>query len=249
MRIFSGRAERAGLFKSAVFRYDIRMMLIILPGVLKSRRGLCLLPLIFFWSFKAAAEPVGIVPGTDFKRIFNRSTVIDSAVFSTRDTDNSVWITMFADTHVVTDIPLARLRYIITDYENYPRYFKRNTASKVAAVTGDGIYQDVQVTVGLLGITFTGRYTVLVREIVNNPAQFVLEFSHVTDNGAIRNVHGQWYFESVTVNDRPGTYIRYISSSESIRRSILQKTAMALFVGAEFTDMTDQLLKAAADYW
>jgi hypothetical protein len=202
---------------------------------------------LFFLSLRLAAQAEsGIAPNTDFKKIFHRSTIISSDVFSTRDSDDSVWITMSADTHVTTDIPLARLRYIITDYENYPQYFKRNTSSVIAGVTEEGVYQDVSVTVRLLGFSFTGRYTVLVREVVNTPTQFVLEFSHVTDTGAIRDVHGQWYFQTIHVEGKPWTYVRYISSSAAIRRFLLQKTIQSMFVGSEFTGMTDQLLAAAA---
>jgi hypothetical protein len=213
-------------------------------GLYRAARFL-FLPLFFLSFYLGADTGSGIAPDTDFKKIFRKSTIISSDVFSTRDSDNSVWITMSADTHVTTDIPLDKLRYIITDYENYPAYFKRNTASVIAGVTETGIYQDVQVTVGLLGFSFTGRYTVLVRELVNTPTQFVLGFSHVTDNGTIRDVHGQWYFETVYVDGQPWTYVRYISSSASIRRFLLQKTIQTMFVGSEFTAMTDQLLAAA----
>jgi ribosome-associated toxin RatA of RatAB toxin-antitoxin module len=189
----------------------------------------------------------GIEPDTDFRKIFNNSTIISSNVFSTQEA-NALWITMFADTHVTTDIPLAKLRRIITDYENYPKYFKRNTSSRIAAVTGEGVYQDVRVTVGLIGFSFSGRYTVLVRELINQPDKFWLTFTHVTDDGNIRNVHGEWYFETLDGEGSPRTYVRYVSSSQSIRRFFLQKTIQSMFVGSEFTDMTDQLLEAAAKY-
>jgi ribosome-associated toxin RatA of RatAB toxin-antitoxin module len=209
------------------------------------RRGVFFL--LFFLSFHLAADvDRGIFPNTDFKKIFNKPAIISSDVFSIREGDNSQWITMLADTHVTTAIPLAKLRYIITDYENYPRYFKRNTSSRIAAVTEEGTCQDVRVTVGLMGMSFSCRYTVLLKELVNTPAKFVLEFTHVSDDGNTRDVNGQWHFESVFVDGRPGTYVRYISSSTSLRKFFLQKTAMSLFGGAEFTGMIDQLLEAAA---
>lgn len=191
----------------------------------------------------------GIAPDTDFKKIYNKSTIVSSRVTSFKDGNNNTWITMFADTHVTTDIPMARLRYIITDYLNYPKYFKRNTSSRIAGTTADGgVYQDVRITVGLLGFSYSGRYTVLLREMVDTPDKFVLTFNHINDDGNIRDVNGEWYFERITVDGKPMTYVRYISSSSSIRRIGIQKAIQTMFVGSEFTDMTDQLLAAAAKY-
>jgi hypothetical protein len=223
-----------------------------------SRRGIpfpvslrLLLPavcaLFLFSAPGAAAVEGGVAPDTDMEKIFNKSTIISSDVFSTQE-DGALWITMLADTHVTTDIPLATLRRIITDYDNYPKYFKRNTSSRIAAVTDDGIYQDVRVTVGLIGFSFSGRYTVLVRTLIDNPDKFLLTFSHITDDGSIRDVHGEWYCETLPAGGTPKTYVRYVSSSRSIRRFFLQKAIQSMFVGAEFTDMTDQLLAAAAKY-
>ncbi|MDR1374259.1 MAG: SRPBCC family protein [Treponema sp.] len=210
------------------------------------KRGLFLVSVFLVPALGASAD-AGIAPNTDFKKIYNRSTIISSRVTSYKDSGNNTWITMFADTHVTTDIPLARLRYIITDYLNYPRYFKRNTSSRIAGTTEDGgVYQDVRVTVGLLGLSFSGRYTVLVREMVDTPEKFVLTFNHINDDGNIRDVNGEWYFERVTVDGQLMTYVRYVSSSSSLRRIGIQKAIQTMFVSAEFTDMTDQLLAAGA---
>jgi hypothetical protein len=108
------------------------------------------------------------------------------------------------------------------------------------------VYQEVRVTVGLLGLSYTGRYTVLVREMVNTPGKFVLTFNHISDDGNIRDVNGEWYFESITVDGKPMTYVRYVSSSSSMRRLGIQKAIQSMFVNAEFTGMTDQLLEAGA---
>jgi hypothetical protein len=210
------------------------------------KRGFVLFAVFLIPAFGVAAD-AGIAPNTDFKRIYNRSTIISSRVTSFKDGDNTTWITMFADTHVTTDIPLARLRYIITDYLNYPKYFKRNTSSRIVGTTGDGgVYQDVRVTVGLLGFSFSGRYTVLVRETADTPDKFVLTFNHINDDGNIRDVNGEWYFERITVDGKLMTYVRYISSSSSMRRIGIQKAIQTMFVGSEFTGMTDQLLEAGA---
>lgn len=191
----------------------------------------------------------GIAAGTDFAKIFRKSTIISSDVFSNKDEDGNTWITMEADTHVTTDIPLDKLRFVITDYANYPKYFKRNASSRVAGFSDDGgVYQDVRVTVGLLGFSYTGRYTVLVREQINTPTKFVMTFNHINDDGSIRDVNGEWYFETIQVNGQPGTYVRYVSSSTSIRRIGIQRGIQSMFVNAEFTGMTDQLLEAAARY-
>jgi ribosome-associated toxin RatA of RatAB toxin-antitoxin module len=197
----------------------------------------------------ALAAEAGIAPGTDFKKIFNKSTIISSNVFSTRDNAGNQWITMAADTHVTTNIPLDKLRSVITDYEHYPDFFKRNTSSQVIGTTEDGgVYQRVRVTVGLMGFSYTCGYTVLCRETVNTPAKFVLTFAHVSDDGNTRDVYGEWYFETVYVEGNPWTYVRYVSSSASIRRLVLQKAIQSMFVNSEFTDMTDQLLEAARKY-
>lgn len=227
------------IFKDRSFGYNQNM---IYSSILK--RGFILFS-VFLIPVPGTSADAGIAPDTDFRRIYNRSTIISSRVTSFKDGSNNTWITMFADTHVTTDIPLARLRYIITDYLNYPKYFKRNTSSRIAGTTEDGgIYQDVRITVGLLGFSYSGRYTVLVREMVDTPDKFVLTFNHINDDGNIRDVNGEWYFERITVDGRPMTYVRYISSSSSVRRIGIQKAIQTMFVSSEFTGMTDQLLEA-----
>jgi hypothetical protein len=102
------------------------------------------------------------------------------------------------------------------------------------------------VSVGLMGITYDTDYTLLAGEQIDTSGRFLLDFSHVSSDGLVRNAHGIWYFESVTINGVPAVYLRYIASGQVLKKYPLQDTIMDMFVDMEHIDLINQFLKAAA---
>jgi hypothetical protein len=197
------------------------------------------------WCFAAGpGAAAGIRKGANFKKLYNKAEVITSRVEELKE-ENAVWISMEVDVHMVSDVPLEKLRAAITDYNNYVKIFKRTTASSITAAGGAGTVAFFEVTVGALGITVVSSYSVLLKVLIDEPGKFLVEFTHYSDDGTVRNVRGYWYFESVEVENKTCTYLRNYSATDSLQTNILQKTAASLFMGAEYMGMLRELLAAA----
>jgi hypothetical protein len=151
---------------------------------------------------------------------------------------------MLADIHVCVDIPQETLRGIVTDYEHYPQVFKRMRSIRVRR-EDQGAYQDWHVGVGFKNFSFDTYYTLLAVEKQNTAERYQLDFSHVADDGSIKDAWGQWYFESIRLEGKEWTYVRYTTSSRVIRKFPLQRTIMGWIINKEYTDLMNQFLAAA----
>jgi hypothetical protein len=97
-----------------------------------------------------------------------------------------------------------------------------------------------------MGISYITRYRTLIVEKENSPFRLILEFNGVSSDGSIRDIFAQWYFETLLVEGRPYTYIRYTFFNSVVRKSIFQKAVMTLFVDSETLAMLNQLLLASS---
>jgi hypothetical protein len=179
------------------------------------------------------------------KKIIGKPLVIFSEVSAEKEDDNSRWIRMEAGAHVCTEIPLAKLYPVISDYGNYPEVFKRNRTARVSDAGPEGVYQDVEVGIVYPGISYISRYRTLAVEKEHTPSRLILEFTGVSSDGTVKDVSAQWYFETLLVDGQPYTYIRYIFSTSVLRKNFFQKTLMSMFVGSETVAMLNQLLTAS----
>jgi ribosome-associated toxin RatA of RatAB toxin-antitoxin module len=174
----------------------------------------------------------------------NKPGIIRTYVSNEEGEGHSKWIGMLADIHVCVDIPQEVLRELVTDYERYPQVFKRMRSIRVRRES-EGAYQDWHIGVGFRNFSYDTRYTLLAVEKQNTPERYLLDFSHVADDGSIKEAWGQWYFESLWLEGKEWTYIRYTTSSRVIRKFPLQKTIMGWIINKEYTDLMSQFLKAA----
>jgi hypothetical protein len=202
-------------------------------------------PLFLLLPGFAAAGETGIPPGTDLAALLDRPAVIASSVTVATAANRSRWIAMEADVHACTAVPLDRLRVIARDFEGYPKIFKRMKRDRVRR-TPEGVFVEMFVSVGLAGITYDTDYTLLAEEQIDTSGRFLLDFSHVSSDGSVKNAHGIWYFESVTVNGVPAVYLRYTASGQVLKKYPLQDTIMDMFINMEHIDLLNQFLKAAA---
>jgi hypothetical protein len=150
---------------------------------------------------------------------------------------------MLADIHVCVDIPQKTLRGVATDYERYPQIFSRMRSIQVRR-ENEGVYQDWRIGVGFKNFSYDTCYTLLAVEKENTPERYLLDFSHVADDGSIKEAWGQWYFESLWLEGRECTYVRYTTSSRVVRKFPLQRTIMGWIINKEYTDLMNQFLKA-----
>jgi hypothetical protein len=193
--------------------------------------------------FAAAGEP-GIPPGTDLAKLLHRPAMVASSITVETAADHSRWITMKADVHACTAVPLDRLRAIARNFEGYPKIFKRMKWDRVSR-SPEGVFVEMFISVGLMGITYDTDYTLRAEERIDNAGRFLLDFSHVSSDGLVRDAHGVWYFESVTVNGAPAVYLRYTASGKVLKKYPLQDTVMGMFVNMEHVDLLHQFLNAA----
>jgi ribosome-associated toxin RatA of RatAB toxin-antitoxin module len=204
---------------------------------------LCLLSTVLGFA-SGPGSSAGIKSGANYKKLYNKPETIISHVGELKE-GNAVWIPIEVDVHMVSDIPLYKFKAAITDYNKYPEIFKRTTDSRIIEKNAEGTIASFEVTVGVLGITVVSTYAVLLKVLIDEPGKFLLEFTHYSDDGTVRNVRGYWYFESVELNNKTCTYLRNYTATESLQVNILQKTAASMFMGSEYTAMLKDLQKAA----
>jgi ribosome-associated toxin RatA of RatAB toxin-antitoxin module len=204
------------------------------------------LPFLLFLCLPPAlrGQETGIPADTELPLIMNRPGVIRTHVSNEEGEGHTKWIGMLADIHVCVDIPQETLRRVVTDYERYPQVFNRMRSIRVRRER-EGAYQDWHIGVGFRNFSYDTRYTLLAVEKENTPERYLLDFSQVTDDGSIKEAWGQWYFESLWLEGREWTYIRYTTSSRVVRKFPLQKTIMGWIINKEYTDLMNQFLKAA----
>jgi hypothetical protein len=179
-------------------------------------------------------------------KIFNKPGIIKTYVSQERGNDRIRWVEMYTDVHLVTDIPMDKLRRAILNFDNYPRIFRRNQS--ITVIREDAaVYLDMAVGAEFLGISFLTNYRVLVTELFNTPEEFVLDFSHVADDGSVKDVYGRWYVEKIPGGGEERFYVRYYASSKVIRKYPLLRMIMSMFINSESRDLMEQFIKAAGE--
>jgi hypothetical protein len=208
------------------------------------KKGLFAGLLLFIYALSGWAQEgeFSLPPQAAWKRLYNRSEIIESQVSREIDADKSKWIDFYADVHTFTDIPMASLRATILDYESYPLTFNQYK-SIVVSREGDRVFYDTVMGKEVLGTLHTMAFRQMVTKVVDEDGRLVLNFSHVSDDGRIKNARGTWYFESIP--DTEWTYIRYYGASRVIQLFGLQRFFMSLLIDGESKDALAQFLRAA----
>jgi hypothetical protein len=213
-----------------------------LEGYLGRKTGL-FAGLLLVCALSGAQEGAfSLPPQTKWRRLYNRSEVIESQVSREIDADKNKWIDFYADVHTLTDIPMAGLRETILDYESYPLTFNQYKSIAVAR-DGDRVFHDTVMGVEAFGTLYSMAFRQMITTAADDGNRLVLNFSHVSDDGRIKNTRGTWYFESL-----PGTewtYVRYYGASRVVQLFGLQRFFMSLFIDKESKDALAQFLKAA----
>jgi hypothetical protein len=192
-----------------------------------------------------AAQTVDIeIPGREILETIHGSPGIIKTMVS--QDDNIRWIEMYTDVHIVTPIHMDKLRRTILDFDQYPRIFRRNQKTAVVR-EGGSVYLDMAVGAEFFGINFLVNYRVAVAELRNTPEEFILDFSHVSDDGGVQDVSGRWYVKKLLRSEgsEQQYYIRYQAYSKVVRKYPLQRMIMSLFINSESRDLMYQFAKAA----
>ncbi|MDR2663686.1 MAG: hypothetical protein LBC31_11880 [Treponema sp.] len=209
-----------------------------------------LLAVLFFIPLCAEAQGASAVGKPELYREANVKKLIEKydVIYAKVDalTEGSkTWVPMEADVHICTAVPLEKIKAVITDYDNYTGIFRRSTASRILSRDARGTTAFFEITVGAMGVTVVTAYTVLLETPLDSPGKFLLTFSHAGDNGSIRKVYGFWYLESIMIDGKPYTYLRYYSTSEPLRVNVLQRQITSWFIGSEYGSMLKDVITAA----
>jgi len=180
----------------------------------------------------------------NLRRILERPEVINTRVGRTIE-GNNTWINMEADVHACTAISLERMKEIITDYSQYAQIYRRTTISRIAGRNERGTLAFFELSVGALGIHVISAFTLLKEIRIDTPDSFYLTFTHVSDDGTVRNIRGSWYLQKVEMDGKTYTYIRYFSAQDSLQVAILQRQAASMFIGSEYISIVRETLAAA----
>jgi hypothetical protein len=211
-------------------------------------RTLKLTALILFGLSRVFAQEGDIaIPGQEtLQKINNRPGIIKTVISQEREDDKTAWIEMYTDVHIVSALPMDRLRRVILDFAGYPRIFRRNETTAVVR-KDDAVYLDMAVGAEFLGLSFLTNYRVLVTEVRNTPDEFILDFSHVSDDGSVKDVAGRWYLKKLPHAEgaEQQYYVRYHAYSKVARKYPLQRMIMSMFINSESRDLMRQFVEAA----
>jgi hypothetical protein len=213
---------------------------------MRIKRAAFLLLLLGLFPLFALEADIELPGQGEWKRIFNRPGIIKTDVSQEKGDDNIRWVDVYTDVHITTDIPMDKLRREILNFNNYPRIFKRNPGITVIR-EDEQVYLDMLVGGELMGVSLYANARVLVTELYNTPEEFVLAFSHVSDDGRVKDVYGRWFLKRIPGGGKEQFYIRYYASSKVIRKYPLQRMIMALCINSESRDLLIQFLKAARE--
>jgi hypothetical protein len=192
-----------------------------------------------------AQATLAVAPGTDLATLLkNGPTVITSSVVTTDDK----WVKLVTDTHAVSDVSIDKVYAVLTDLKNQPNVFKgtfsRTKSVEIISATDEGTTATFTTTAKIGPIQVDTTYTALVKERPNLPASFSKIITQTAPNDKIRAVSATWYAESVTIADKPYTYIRFYDSNEVNQNS--NKLLIQGGIKGAHTDTLKQLIAAAA---
>ncbi|MDR1250129.1 MAG: hypothetical protein LBK63_12610 [Treponema sp.] len=213
------------------------------------KRRIVKLSALFFLGFSLlSAEETDIeIPDREIlEKISNNPGIIKALVSQEKGDDKIRWIEMYTDVHIVSAIPMDKLRRAVLDFDTYPRIFRRNEKTVVIR-ENETLYLDMDVGAEFLGIDFFVNYRVRVTETRNTPEEFILDFSYVSSDSSVQDVSGRWQLKKLPQAEgvEQQFYVRYYAYSKVASKYPLQRMIMSLFINSESRDLMNQFVKAA----
>ncbi|MDR2842359.1 MAG: hypothetical protein LBV52_04075 [Spirochaetaceae bacterium] len=187
-----------------------------------------------------------IVPGTDLAKLLKSGpTIVSSEVDSTSDD----WTKCVTDVHWVTTASIEKVAAVLDDLKNQPNVFKGSITSTakvvIDSVTPEGTTVTTTTKTSLGPINDETTYTTLITKQDNLPKYFSRIIKQIGENNKIRKVSSTWYIETVTVDGKPCTYIRFYDNNE-VNQNGLKRIAIKGGIKGAHQDTLKQLVKAAS---
>ena len=201
--------------------------------------------LAVFIQLAVFGEELGIAPGTDFKAILNKPTVISSKT-TTQAEDGKTWIYMLVDAHVIADVSVDAVFRFVTDFASYPKYFKRTISTVRSGSNENCPIFDVTAGATILGFNFLNKYKTQAVINIDTPDTKQCEIIDLENDGTIKNVSGIWFIKTVSYDGKPYTYIRFKDSSLMLQKVAGQKAVIAGASEKEHRDAINIVIAGAA---
>ncbi len=163
------------------------------------------------WREEAEQERLQIPAGTDLAALMGNPTEIESGIESG---DDAVAVASFADVHAVYEVDLEVLRDTIVDFDRYEQFVPHVELSDGRRIGDDPLrwMQLIEIAYGVL--VFQAEYALDNEFVVvqDEDVRFALVFRMAeSHDGRLADSFGSWFLETVDIDGRPATYVRYYS--------------------------------------
>lgn len=163
---------------------------------------------------------------------------------TTETRGGKTWTRLTSVVEVTTDVPLAQVLSVVTDWASYPRLFSRVKA--VSAVPdGPDVLLTQTTVVNVLGFAVTNRFTLRVTTSVDPVTGAVaVHWTQEKTDGTIDGLEGGWDLVPVT-GERPGTRIQYRNNSSIPQTFFGEDGVVSLFLPGEMKQVVARVLTEA----
>lgn len=191
------------------------------------------------WQFLALVSVVALaVPS------FADKLTVREARVTNESKAGKTWTRLSGVVEATTDLPLAPLLAVITDWASYPRLFPK--IQKADAVLGPGaVFLTETTVVSVLGFEVTNRFTL---RVITPPAKTsgAVSVSWVQDStdGTIDGLEGSWDLEPAS-DGRSGTLVRYRTVSAVPEGFLGQAGLVGLFFPGELKQIVASVFAEA----
>lgn len=168
--------------------------------------------------------------------------VVKDVQVSTETRSGKVWTNLSGTVEAWTDLSVARMLEVITDWPSYPRVFSK---IRQASPLGEGreFLLDETVTVTILGFPVTNRFTLKVQVGEGDvPGSAFLRWTQDHTDGSIDHLSGGWELQPQVVQGKPGTLVRYRNASSVVQSLPGQELVVRLFLPGELKDVVTSAL-------
>lgn len=189
-------------------------------------------PLLALTSALLAAEPG-----------FADTVTVREAQVTNQTRAAKTWTVLSGSVEATTDLSVARVAAVVTDWSAYPRIFPK--VQKAQATAADGAVLLTETTVvSVLGFSVTNRFTLRVVTRPDTATGAVsIRWTQERTDGTIEALEGGWDLEPLA--DQSGTLVRYRTVSSVPEGFPGQAGLVGLFFPGELKQIVASVLAEA----
>jgi hypothetical protein len=175
---------------------------------------------------------------------FADSVTVSRAKVTVETRSGKAWTVLSGTVEASTDLPLARLVSVITDWPAYPRLFPKIRQVTVARQGGVDLVTEKTV-VSVLGFSVTNNFTIRVAQTGAPPGPVTIAWAQAGSDGTIDGVEGEWSLLPVTDSGKSSTLVRYRTVSSVPQTLPGQDGLVGMFFPGELKQIVSAVLTEA----